>query len=41
MRLDDVPPTPRLKPEDLEKGLGGPTVTLAAIDKKRSNFSRK
>ncbi|OIW24919.1 hypothetical protein CONLIGDRAFT_75798 [Coniochaeta ligniaria NRRL 30616] len=41
VRLDDVPPTPRLKPEDLEKGYG-PRVTLAAIDKKkRSNFSRK
>jgi hypothetical protein len=22
-RLDDVPPTPRLRPEDLEKGMGG------------------
>lgn len=21
MRLDDVPPTPRLRPEDVEKGL--------------------
>jgi hypothetical protein len=41
VRLDDVPPTPRLKPEDLEKG-NGPQVTLTAVDKKkRSNFSRK
>ncbi|KAJ9162380.1 hypothetical protein NKR19_g1298 [Coniochaeta hoffmannii] len=41
VRLDDVPPTPRLKPEDLEKGYG-PQVTLASVDKKkRSNFSRK
>ena len=40
VRLDDVPPTPRLKPEDLEKGYG-PQVTLASVDKKkRSNFSR-
>lgn len=42
VRLDDVPPTPRLRPEDIEKGYG-PQVTLAAVDKKkkRSNFSRK
>jgi hypothetical protein len=35
-RLDDVPPTPRIKPEylDLEKGLDKPK-------KKRANFSRK
>ncbi|KAK1771808.1 hypothetical protein QBC33DRAFT_565954 [Phialemonium atrogriseum] len=33
-RLDDVPPTPRIKPDDLEKGLG-------MTDKKRINFSRK
>jgi len=35
-RFDDVPPTPRIKPEylDLEKGLGKPK-------KKRANFSRK
>ncbi|KAK3303521.1 uncharacterized protein B0T15DRAFT_496068 [Chaetomium strumarium] len=35
-RLDDVPPTPRIKPEylDLEKGLEKPK-------KKRANFSRK
>ncbi|KAI1175901.1 hypothetical protein F4777DRAFT_293635 [Nemania sp. FL0916] len=24
VRLDDVPPTPKLKPEDVEKGLGKP-----------------
>lgn len=34
VRLDDVPPTPRIKPEDLEKGF---TVT----ETKRTNFSRK
>jgi hypothetical protein len=35
-RLDDVPPTPRIKPEylDLEKGVDKPK-------KKRANFSRK
>ncbi|KAK4150877.1 hypothetical protein C8A00DRAFT_36492 [Chaetomidium leptoderma] len=35
-RLDDVPPTPRIKPEylDLEKGLDKPK-------KKRANFGRK
>ncbi|KAL2018264.1 hypothetical protein VTK56DRAFT_1018 [Thermocarpiscus australiensis] len=35
-RLDDVPPTPRIKPEhlDLEKG-------LKKSDKKRNNISRK
>jgi hypothetical protein len=35
-RLDDVPPTPRIKPEyvDLEKGPDKPK-------KKRGNFSRK
>jgi hypothetical protein len=35
-RLDDVPPTPRVKPEylDLEKGLD-------KSKKKRTNFSRK
>ncbi|KAB5583151.1 hypothetical protein GE09DRAFT_292249 [Coniochaeta sp. 2T2.1] len=41
VRLDDVPPTPRLKAEDLEKGFGA-KVSLAAVDKKkRNNFSRK
>ncbi|KAK0629130.1 hypothetical protein B0T17DRAFT_464730, partial [Bombardia bombarda] len=36
IKLDDVPPTPRIKTEhlDLEKGLEKP-------NKKRSNFSRK
>ncbi|TPX10247.1 uncharacterized protein E0L32_001444 [Thyridium curvatum] len=34
VRLDDVPPTPRLKPEDLEKG-------LQQADKKRGRFARK
>jgi hypothetical protein len=35
-RLDDVPPTPRIRPEylDLEKGLDKPK-------KKRANFGRK
>lgn len=33
-KLNDVPPTPRLKPEDLEKGIEN-------ADRKRSNFSRK
>jgi hypothetical protein len=38
VRLDDVPPTPRLKPEDLEKGFEfGPIPNKS----KRSNFSRK
>lgn len=38
VRLDDVPPTPRLKPEDLEKGLRiGPVPKKS----KRGNFSRK
>jgi hypothetical protein len=38
MRLDDVPPTPRLKPEDLEKGLQiGPVPKKS----KRGEFSRK
>lgn len=26
VRLDDVPPTPRLRPEDLEKGLGKASI---------------
>lgn len=43
VRLDDVPPTPRLRPEDLEKGLG--TTRTKRVDtspkSKRSNFSRK
>lgn len=34
VRLDDVPPTPRIRPDDLEKG-------LEKADKKRANFSRK
>ena len=34
VRLGDVPPTPKLTPEDLEKG-------LEKVDKKRMNFSRK
>ncbi|KAK5662053.1 hypothetical protein OQA88_10167 [Cercophora sp. LCS_1] len=33
-KLDDVPPTPKLKPSDLEKGYGG-------RGDKRTNFSRK
>jgi hypothetical protein len=35
-RLDDVPPTPRIRPEylDLEKGLDKPK-------KKRANFGRR
>lgn len=37
VRLDDVPPTPRL-PRDLEKGLGQEDKKA---DKKRTNFSRK
>jgi hypothetical protein len=37
MKLDEVPPTPRLKPEDLEKGLG----PVPLDKKKRANFSRK
>lgn len=37
MRLDDVPPTPRLKPEDLEKGL-----QIGPVKKsKRGTFGRK
>ncbi|KUI69490.1 hypothetical protein VM1G_05221 [Cytospora mali] len=35
VRMDDVPPTPRLKPEDLEKGLA------AKVDVKRKHFNRK
>lgn len=32
---DEIPPTPRLKPEDLEKGLA------AKVDVKRKYFHRK
>ncbi|KAK0641202.1 hypothetical protein B0T16DRAFT_461295 [Cercophora newfieldiana] len=35
-KLDDVPPTPRIKPSDLEKGNGSRNLT-----DKRMNFSRK
>jgi len=35
-KLDDVPPTPRIKPSDLEKGNGSRSLT-----DKRTNFSRK
>lgn len=34
VKIDDVPPTPRIQPGDLEKG-------LQTADKKRLNFSRK
>ena len=40
MRIDDVPPTPRIKPEhlDLEKGLDNKAEKSG---KTRINFSRK
>ncbi|KLU88643.1 hypothetical protein MAPG_07628 [Magnaporthiopsis poae ATCC 64411] len=42
VRLDDVPPTPRLRPEDLEKGLAPPAPRLNSPPRgKRGNFSRK
>lgn len=34
VKLDDVPPTPRIQPDDLEKG-------LEKANKKPANFSRK
>jgi hypothetical protein len=33
-KYDDIPPTPRLKPDDLEKGLG-------KVGDKRQKFGRK
>ncbi|KAI6377750.1 hypothetical protein MCOR25_002473 [Pyricularia grisea] len=43
VRLDDVPPTPRLRPGDLEKGLAATRTKRADTSPKpkRSNFSRK
>ncbi|KAL8393174.1 hypothetical protein RB595_003103 [Gaeumannomyces hyphopodioides] len=42
VRLDDVPPTPRLRPEDLEKGLAPPAPRQGSPPRgKHSNFSRK
>jgi hypothetical protein len=37
-KLDDVPPTPRIKPSDLEKGNSNSSRSLTD---KRTNFSRK
>ncbi|KAH8666430.1 hypothetical protein BX600DRAFT_511365 [Xylariales sp. PMI_506] len=43
VRLDDVPPTPRLKPEDIEKGLAGkPNVRQSPQGRStRSKWGRK
>ncbi|KAK1755705.1 hypothetical protein QBC47DRAFT_413443 [Echria macrotheca] len=38
-KLDDVPPTPRFKPSDLEKGIGNRSESRGSD--KRINFSRK
>ncbi|KAK3350139.1 hypothetical protein B0T25DRAFT_260550 [Lasiosphaeria hispida] len=40
MRLDEVPPTPRIKQFDLEKGMGG-SASRESSREKRTNFSRK
>ncbi|KAI1472972.1 uncharacterized protein F4812DRAFT_454791 [Daldinia caldariorum] len=40
VRLDDVPPTPRLRPEDIEKGLARST-TRESSEKKNKKWSRK
>ncbi|KAI0129548.1 hypothetical protein BJ170DRAFT_278079 [Xylariales sp. AK1849] len=41
VRLDDVPPTPRLKPEDLEKGLKSSIRQSPEGRKTRSKWPRK
>ena len=40
-KLDDVPPTPSIKPSDLEKGLEFRIGKPPARREKRQNFSRK
>jgi len=38
-KLDDIPPTPRFKPNDLEKGLESRSDSRGS--ERRTNFSRK
>ncbi|KAL7621942.1 hypothetical protein AAE478_007442 [Parahypoxylon ruwenzoriense] len=40
VRLDDVPPTPRLRPEDIEKGLAMPSIRQSP-DGRSKKWTRK